>query len=224
MQARKPVDWERVEAEYRAGILSLREIAARHGVSHTLIRRHATHGKWTRDLTPKVRQAVSTAMVSRAEFPKPPEVSTPAPLETLQDAVAAIAQEMVETNRLHQRSAGAGRSIVSALMDQLSEAMSHRDAIERTIEEETKACEDVNASAAARQAAWVERGRMLRAVSLPQHCASMLSLAGALQKLVNVERQAYRMDDAPPADGDERDAWLDGLPRPIDGEYSRTAG
>ena len=37
MAAAPKIDWERVEADYRAGLLSVREIAAAHSVSHTAI-------------------------------------------------------------------------------------------------------------------------------------------------------------------------------------------
>jgi hypothetical protein len=38
-------DWERIEADYRAGLLSVREIAAAHGVSHTAIQKRAKSRK-----------------------------------------------------------------------------------------------------------------------------------------------------------------------------------
>lgn len=44
-----PVDWERIEAEYRAGVLSLREIAALHpGTNHVAIKRRADRYVWDR--------------------------------------------------------------------------------------------------------------------------------------------------------------------------------
>ena len=43
MAQRKPVDSEAIEREYRAGQLSLREIAKRNGVTDTAIRYGAGH-------------------------------------------------------------------------------------------------------------------------------------------------------------------------------------
>ncbi len=60
-------DWERIEADYRSGIKTLREIAAEHGISHTLIRQRATKHDWTRDLSAKIR-AKAEALVSKAEL------------------------------------------------------------------------------------------------------------------------------------------------------------
>ena len=58
MAERKPVDWESVERDYSAGLLSLREIAAKHNVSHQVIARKAKTEDWSRDLGAKIAAAV----------------------------------------------------------------------------------------------------------------------------------------------------------------------
>jgi DNA-binding MurR/RpiR family transcriptional regulator len=58
------VDWEAIEKQYRAGVLTVREIARQGGVSHTAINKRAKDSGWPRDLTAKVREAVSTGLVS----------------------------------------------------------------------------------------------------------------------------------------------------------------
>ncbi len=64
-------DWERIEADYRAGVLSLREIAAANGITHGAVNKRAKRDGWSRDLAAKIRakadelvskQAVSTAV------------------------------------------------------------------------------------------------------------------------------------------------------------------
>jgi hypothetical protein len=59
-------DWERVELDYRAGLLSTREIGAAHGLSHTAVNKRAKQHGWTRDLTAKIK-AKADALVARAE-------------------------------------------------------------------------------------------------------------------------------------------------------------
>jgi len=54
----KQPDWEAIERAYRAGALSLRTIAAEHGVAHNTIMKRAGKEGWQRDLTSKVRTAV----------------------------------------------------------------------------------------------------------------------------------------------------------------------
>ncbi len=52
---KRQIDWERIEADYRAGLLSLREIAAANpGVSHVSISKHAKRDGWIRDLSAKI--------------------------------------------------------------------------------------------------------------------------------------------------------------------------
>lgn len=60
--AKKP-DWEAIESAYRAGSLSIREIASKHGVSDTAIRKRASSYGWQRDLTDKVKKATRNKLV-----------------------------------------------------------------------------------------------------------------------------------------------------------------
>lgn len=56
-------DWERIEAEYRAGQLSVREIARQHGLTEGAIRKRAKADGWARSLAEKVRAAVREKLV-----------------------------------------------------------------------------------------------------------------------------------------------------------------
>ena len=48
-------DWEKIELEYRAGILSIREIASNHGITDGAIRKKAKAQDWVRDIANKVK-------------------------------------------------------------------------------------------------------------------------------------------------------------------------
>lgn len=63
-EARRATDWEAIEREYRAGVLSVREIAKGAGVSHTIINRRAKERGWVRDVAALVKAAVSNKIVS----------------------------------------------------------------------------------------------------------------------------------------------------------------
>lgn len=56
MTDKKTADWERVELDYRAGILTLREMGTLHGLSEGAIRKRAKRDNWTRDLNAKIKQ------------------------------------------------------------------------------------------------------------------------------------------------------------------------
>lgn len=60
---RKQLDWERIEAEYRAGKLSVREVARRNSCSEKAIRKRAKADGWTRNLSTKIDDEVRSKLV-----------------------------------------------------------------------------------------------------------------------------------------------------------------
>jgi hypothetical protein len=63
---KKAVDWAAVEKDYRAGILTLRQMADAHGVSHVSIKKHADRHEWSRDLKAQI-VAKAEEKVNRAQ-------------------------------------------------------------------------------------------------------------------------------------------------------------
>lgn len=63
MATKPKIDWEAIEREYRAGQLSIREIAKRNEITDGAIRRKAKVGEWQRDLSDQVREAVRSKLV-----------------------------------------------------------------------------------------------------------------------------------------------------------------
>lgn len=96
--AKTATDWEKIEAEYRAGQLSVREIARQHEITEGAIRKRAKAECWERgDLAEKVSQRVKNELV-RGEV----RSATRAHVD---DAVAVevAATRAVEVVRQHQR-------------------------------------------------------------------------------------------------------------------------
>jgi hypothetical protein len=60
---RASVDWEKIEAEFRAGQLSIKEIARANGITDTAIRKRARLDGWSRALAEKVRETVKEKLV-----------------------------------------------------------------------------------------------------------------------------------------------------------------
>ena len=60
-----PIDWEKIEIDYRAGIKPLRQIAEEHGITHGAVNKRAKRDEWTRDLSAKI-QSKADAKVSKA--------------------------------------------------------------------------------------------------------------------------------------------------------------
>lgn len=63
---KREIDWVQIQSHYRAGLLSVREIAASQGISHTAIQNRAKAEKWERDLKAKV-QAKADVLVAKHE-------------------------------------------------------------------------------------------------------------------------------------------------------------
>ncbi|PPS50639.1 hypothetical protein [Citrobacter braakii] len=110
-------DWEAIESAYRAGSLSIRAIAERHGVSHTAINNRAAKEGWQRDLTQKVRaatQAKVSSKVSRDGFQSD--------AETEAQIVDQASDEAASVVLAHREGLAAWRGITNKLRDFLNDA------------------------------------------------------------------------------------------------------
>ena len=190
-------DWESIEREYRAGALSVREIAKRNGVTHGGIRKRAGKEGWTRDLSAKVRAAVSTALVSATVSTETSGDKARTERKIVEDAASAV----VALVREHRKDLSRGRGLVDKLLAQLDTAADARDVIEALIDEETAFAPDD--SQATKQRKEAQRRAMLAAVSLPAHAGVLKDLATVLKSLIPLERQAFNMDAAPVTEGSD---------------------
>lgn len=179
-EPRKPIDWEAVEREYRAGQLSVSEIGRMSGCSHTAIQKKSKALGWTRNLRERVREEVAARLVAEG-------VATGNVRETVERA----AERDIQLIREHRRDIGDGRQAVRELFTELRGTTKDRDEIERAIETETQ--DDANGK---------RRTTMLKAVSLPVRAAIAANLAIALKNLVGIERTAFGMESGTPFDGD----------------------
>jgi len=93
-------DWESIQREYRSGVFSIREIAKMFGISHGLVNRRAKRfpEQWQRDLTKRVRAAVSRKIVSSTVSED--TVSTQGDEEAIIEAAADRALEIIKKHRL----------------------------------------------------------------------------------------------------------------------------
>lgn len=61
---KKRIDWDAVERDYRAGNLTLRELATKHGGTHQAIGQRAKKHGWTQDLSKAVRAATNAKVIA----------------------------------------------------------------------------------------------------------------------------------------------------------------
>ena len=177
-------DWEKIEADYRAGIKTLRQIAGEHGVTHGAINKRAKRDGWSRDLTAKIA-AKANELVSKSA------VSTPVSTESRiseREVVDANAQAIVSVRLAHRKDIQRSRSITMRLLEEL-ELQSGRENAE-LLEQlgELMRRED-------------DRGQdklndlYQKIISLPGRAKTMKDLGESLRVLVTLERQAFGLDD-----------------------------
>lgn len=201
---RRSPDWEAIERTYRAGMLSVREIARQHGVSDTAVRKRATEHGWQRDLAEKVKEAVRSKLV-RTEV-RTPNARTE-DVRTEREIVDEASDLGVGVFRLHQRNARQGRELLDVLMAQLIGAAGNRDAIIADIYEDTAYADAVGkkVDAGQRAAERTRRKAMLAAVSLSQHAVAFRDLVTAMDKLHPIELRSHGLSDMAPPDPPEAD-------------------
>lgn len=68
----KKYDHEAIEADYRAGQLSIRAIAEKHGCSEAAIRKWALKFGWSRDLSKQVKSVTKAKLTNKAVESVPP--------------------------------------------------------------------------------------------------------------------------------------------------------
>ena len=177
---RKAIDWEAIEIQYRAGIRSLKEIGAEFGVSDAGIIKRARRDGWTRDLRAKI-QAKADAKVSAALVSAEVSAQT---RQTERVIIEANAEAIAARKIAHRQDISRTIQVKNQILAQLAEAVADRAAIEAAIEEET-----------AGDKSGQRRAKMLAAVSLPTHAGILKDLATTTKTLIELERQAFGMDE-----------------------------
>lgn len=196
-QEKKAPDWERIEADYRAGLLSVREIAAAQGVSHVAIGKRAKRDGWERDLKAKIK-AKADALVTKAEVTR--EV-TNEQLVTDRLIVEANAQVIANIRIKHRSDIAKARSLAMSLLAELEAQTDSTDLLDQMAE----------ALSASEDAPDGLMRAFNRVTSTSGRIDSMKKLAESLKVLIGMEREAYEVgagDDDPP-------------PRPEAFDYSR---
>ena len=174
-------DWEAIETAYRAGVMSLREIAAQHGISEGAIRKRAKRDDWSRDLAAKVKERADD-LVRKAEVRK--QVRTEIALservliEATAEVVAAVRME-------HRGDIRRAREITNALFDELgaecADVASLRKLGELMLEPDENGRDKLN-----------EIYHSI--ISMPERVKAVKALSDALKNLIGLERQAYDID------------------------------
>lgn len=186
-------DWERIEQLYRAGVLSLREIAAAcPGSNHMAIARRAKKLGWTQDLAAKIK-AKAEDLVTRQLVT---ESVTAGRAVTDRSVIEANAQAIVNVRLGHRTDISRSRRLANKLLDEL-EAMTDDNGTLRELIDQLADAEGPSALLEIAQ----------KVAGLPGRSKVMKELSETLKTLILLERQAYSLDTLPDG-GESVDASL----------------
>ncbi len=181
-EQRNAPDWERIEADYRAGLMSLREIAKPHGITETAIRKRAKRDGWERDLGAKIR-ARAEAKLHRKEFVP---LSEPAYRVSEREIIEANAERIAQVRGEHRADITRARNQAQALLAELEAQPDRRQRFAELLS--TGRVDEAHAM-------------LSQLLDLPQNIKSLRELAETLKTLIGLEREAYGLDTAPGSDG-----------------------
>lgn len=177
------VDWERIEAEYRAGLLSVREIAASQGITHGAINKRAKRDGWERDLKAKIK-AKADALVSKRQVSK--LVSTDR-VATEKVIVEANAQVIADVRMSHRTDIARCRRLGSSMLDEL-ETMTGDPALFEELGELLRS-EDKNGQDK-------RNDLYMKIISNAGRVDSYKKLVDTEKVLIALEREAFSIDNA----------------------------
>lgn len=186
----KKVNWKKVEEQYRAGLLSLEEMAREHGIVSGTIRYRAKLKGWKRDLTQEMRQRTRTLMVENlAKISDGQGLSDH--VESVNDdrIIEQAAKTQIEVVRGHQQTLGRGHQLTFRMLDELETTTAHAGELQNLI---------TSTVAPIRQEA------LRRAVSLSSRADILQKLATAARSWIALERQAFNIADDRGKDEDQK--------------------
>ena len=175
-------DWEAIESAYRAGLMSIREIASQHGITHGAINKRAKRDGWERDLKAKIK-AKADALVSKREVST--QVSTEKALSE-RIMIEANAEVIANVRMEHPGDIRRPREITNALFDELGAECADIEALRKLGELMLQPDEN-------------GRDRLNEVyqsiIALPERVKAVKALSDAMKNLIGLERQAYDIGD-----------------------------
>ena len=174
-------DWEAIESAYRAGLMSIREIASLHGITHGAINKRAKRDGWERDLKAKIK-AKADSLVSKREVSRLVSTETATNERIL---IEANAEVIANVRMEHRGDIRRAREITNALFDELGAECADIGALrklgELMLEPDDNGRDKLN-----------EVYHSI--ISMPERVKSVKALSDALKNLIGLERQAYDIE------------------------------
>lgn len=205
----KTVDWELIEREYKAGVISTRKIADAAGITESAIRKRAAKYGWKRNLTKDIQHATRAKLaeqsgaqdagrgaqsgartgLSTGKHLSIVQPSGPTDAEIVEGAAVVAAGIVTE----HRASAKKARTAITKLMDQLLVEIGNVEGLRAVLDEAVT--QEVKDGQITVLQAGAMRGALRAVLSMPGLSKAAQQLAGALNTISEIERKAYGLDD-----------------------------
>ena len=178
------IDWPAVERDYRAGVMSLREMASAHGLSHVAIKKRADKEGWTRDLKAKIQakadDLVNRAMVN-AELTAASGVNERVIIEANSDRIAKV---RLEHRQDISRMRTLGTALLAELEDQTFDAVILSQLGELMRSPDDAGMDKLN-------------DIYKKVISTPGRVDTAKKLVETMKSVIAMEREAYSIDSIP---------------------------
>lgn len=188
-------DWERIEADYRAGLLSVREIAAPQGITEGAVRKRAKRDGWSRDLAGKIKSKSDDLV--RKDVVRSTVRTERAVADHL--IVEANAQVIADVRISHRTDITRFRRLVLDLLAEIEAETGNNDLFEE-LGELLRSEDDKGQD---------KRNDIYRKViSGASRIDSMKKLSETLKTLISLEREAYSIGEPVKASDTDAAAFL----------------
>lgn len=186
--AKRRVDWEAVERDYRTGQFTETELAVKHSTSRSAVNKHSLKYGWTKDLQTEIRQATNAKLVADMVAKEVAEGG-----KKVADTVLVVAEVNKGVILGHRSNLNRISNIAGSLMTQIEQAAADMPSLSEVIEMVRNP--DDNGVDRANDA-------LRKAMARPQLVDDLKKLAEINERVIKGERQAFGLDDAAPADPD----------------------
>lgn len=182
----KAIDQEALQADYEAGVLSLRELSAKYGLDpkkgHVQIKRLADRHSWTRDLNAQI-QAKAEAKLRKAALSREQQA---APKIADAQVIEANAEAIMQVRLAHRRDILSARELGAKLRAHLEHVSANGDLYEQLgvamFSPDEKTGRD-------------RLNEIYRAtIELPMQIKMLKDLSSAMDSLIGLEREAWSID------------------------------
>lgn len=181
-------DWSTVERDYRAGILSDRQIGEKYGVSHGSVQQQAKKRGWTRNLAGR-SIAKAEDKLAREELAR--KLASKGKVATEREIVESTSDALLHVLRHQRDDIKRARIMVQRLWELVDAELNHPDELKQ-IGEILAAPDELGNDKL--------NDMYFAAIGLPQQIKNAKLLADALKVLIELERKVLRLDEQKPSE------------------------